>query len=308
MNEQAGRIGARVDVKQAGAAVEQAGGAAENTGAVMAVIPAGLVAARVTSQRDGQVIERDDVLADEVPIAMVYNGITQVVMLATPADLDDFALGFGLSEGLLAEPAELLGVDVVETCEGIELQLEVLAACEMRLKDRRRALVGRTGCGICGAESLQQLHRTLPALPVVTTSAAVLAAVQRQLPPWQALQRASGATHAAAWCGPDGAVRLVREDVGRHNALDKLIGALTRTGFDPADGFIWISSRASYEMVQKTAMAGIGLLAATSAPTARAVALAREAGLALAGFVRGENLVAYTWPERFAGAGQGDLS
>lgn len=255
----------------------------------------------VTAHRDGRVIERPDHLADEVPVAMVYNGITQVVMLATPADLEDFALGFGLTEGLLKEPAELLGVDVVETGEGIELQLEVLAACEMRLKDRRRALVGRTGCGICGADSLQQIRRTLPAVPVVHTTAAILAHAQTQLPALQQLQRATGATHAAAWCAPDGAVLLVREDVGRHNALDKLIGAMIKQGLDPAAGFCWISSRASYEMVQKAAMAGMGLLAATSAPTARAVALARESGLALAGFVRGGNLVAYAWPERFAG-------
>lgn len=260
---------------------------------------AGLKPAQVTVHRDGQIIERGDVLADEVPIAMVYNGITQVVMLATPADLDDFALGFGLTEGWLREPAELLGLDVVEGCEGIELQLEVLAQAEYRLKDRRRLLAGRTGCGLCGAESLDQIQRALPPLPVVRAGPAVLARVQAALKDHQRLQQASGATHAAAWCDLDGTVRLVREDVGRHNALDKLIGAMVRAGLDPARGFAWISSRASYEMVQKTASAGIGLLAATSAPTARAVALAGSAGLALAGFVRGANLVAYTLPDRF---------
>ena len=264
---------------------------------------AGLKPAHVVRHRDGQTIEADDLVADEVPVAMVYNGITQVVMLATPADLDDFALGFGLTEGLLAEPAELLGVDVMETAEGIELQLDVLAVCEMRLKDRRRALVGRTGCGICGAESLQQIRRNLPPVPVVTTTAAILERAQAQLPARQTLQQASGATHAAAWCRLDGSVVLVREDVGRHNALDKLIGALSsprREAVDTGAGFVWISSRASYEMVQKAAMAGIGLVAATSAPTARAVARAREAGVALAGFVRGREFVAYTFAERFA--------
>lgn len=264
---------------------------------------AGLKPAHVVRHRDGQTIEADDLVADEVPVAMVYNGITQVVMLATPADLGDFALGFGLTEGLLAEPAELLGVDVMETAEGIELQLDVLAVCEMRLKDRRRALVGRTGCGICGAESLQQIRRNLPPVPVVTTTAAILERAQAQLPARQTLQQASGATHAAAWCRLDGSVVLVREDVGRHNALDKLIGALSlgsQADIDRAAGFVWISSRASYEMVQKAAMAGFGLVAATSAPTARAVALAREAGVALAGFVRGRHFVAYAFPERFA--------
>ena len=274
---------------------------------VKAAPPAGLVPVEVVAHRDGRVQARPDLLADEVPVAMVYNGITQVVMLATPADLGDFALGFGLTEGLLAEAAELLGVEVVATDDGIELQLEVLAVCEMRLKDRRRALVGRTGCGICGADSLQQIRRTLPVLPRVSTTTAVLARVQQQLPALQSLQRASGATHAAAWCAPDGTVLLVREDVGRHNALDKLIGAMTRQRLDPTAGFAWISSRASYEMVQKAAMAGMGLLAATSAPTARAVALASDCGLALAGFVRGGNLVAYAWPERFAALDSGSV-
>lgn len=265
-----------------------------------AVVPEpGLRAARVTAFRDGAVVERGDLLADEVPIALVFNGITQVVMLATPSDLEEFALGFGLTEGLLAAPGELLGVDIVETAEGIELQLEVVAACEMRLKGRRRALAGRTGCGLCGAESLEQIRRALAPAPVVTIDVGALARCQRQMPAHQRLQQRSGATHAAAWCRLDGEVRLVREDVGRHNALDKLVGAMVRARLDPTDGFAWISSRASYEMVQKASVAGMGLLAATSAPTARAVALANECGLALAGFVRGEALVAYAFPERF---------
>ncbi len=269
---------------------------------------AGLKAARVTAFRDGRILERGDLLADEVPIALVFNGIAQVVMLATPADLEDFALGFGLTEGLLEARDELLGVDVVETHEGIELELEVVAACEMRLKGRRRALAGRTGCGLCGAESLGQIRRALAPAPVVTGDIAALARCQQQMPAHQQLQQRSGATHAAAWCALDGTVRLVREDVGRHNALDKLVGAMTRAGLDPVDGFAWISSRASYEMVQKASVAGMGLLAATSAPTARAVALAGECGLALAGFVRADRLVAYTFAERFRVAGPGRLS
>ena len=262
-----------------------------------AAATAGLRPAQVTAFRDGRVAERGDLLADEVPIAMVFNGITQVVMLATPADFEDFALGFGLTEGLLAEPMELLGIDVVGRRDGIEL--EVVAACEMRLKGRRRALAGRTGCGLCGAESLEQIRRPLPSAPLVKIDVAALARVQEQMPPLQRLQRESGATHAAAWAALDGAVHLVREDVGRHNALDKLIGAMVRKHRDPADGFAWISSRASYEMVQKASIAGIGLVAAASAPTARAVSLATECGLALAGFVRGDQFVAYTFADRF---------
>jgi FdhD protein len=185
------------------------------------------------------------------------------------------------------------------TAQGIELQLEVAAACEWRLKERRRNLVGRTGCGLCGTESLDQVRRTLPPLQRPTIAPEVPGRAQRALREWQAVQRLTGATHAAAWCDREGGIQLLREDVGRHNALDKLIGAMNKAAIDPAQGWVLVTSRASFEMVQKTAMAGAGLLAAVSAPTTLAVALAQQAGLALAGFVRGDDLVAYTFPESF---------
>lgn len=261
--------------------------------------PEGVVPAWVDAWRNGTLIRQTDWLADEVPVALVFNGVSHAVMLASPSDLEDFALGFGLSEGLLARPSELYGADVEAVGDGIEVRLEVAAACEMRLKARRRTLAGRTGCGLCGTESLAQVRQLLPPAPTLATTAAAVARAQHGLRGYQAMQQLTGAAHAAAWCTLDGEVRLVREDIGRHNALDKLIGAIHRKRSDRSDGFICITSRASFEMVQKSAMAGIGLLAAVSAPTALAVQIARAANLGLAGFARGDDLVAYTHPERF---------
>ncbi len=264
-----------------------------------ALVPPGTLVAQVTEWRDGGIAERTDWLADEVPVALVFNGLTHAVMLASPVDLEDFALGFALTEGLLESPQELYGVDVQPVDDGLELQLEVASACAWRLKERRRTLAGRTGCGLCGTDSLAQVCRALPRAPEVFVAPSALATAQRELRQHQALQQLTGATHAAAWCGLDGQVRLVREDIGRHNALDKLIGAMVRSGEVPAHGFVAITSRASFEMVQKSAAAGIGALAAVSAPTALAVRTATELGVALAGFVRADDGVAYTFPERF---------
>lgn len=260
--------------------------------------PAGVVATAVVGSRAGVVTCTSDWLVEEVPVALVFNGISHAVMLATPTDLEDFALGFGLSEGFLSNAAELFGVDVIQADGGLEVQMEVAAACEMRLKSRRRTLAGRTGCGLCGAESLTQVHHPLPVAPDVSIGQSAIARAQRALRDQQAIQQWTGAAHAAAWCALDGNVRIAREDVGRHNALDKLIGAMRRADVRAGDGFICVTSRASFEMVQKTAMSGAGLLAAVSAPTSMAVATAQACNLALVGFVREEDLVAYTFPER----------
>ena len=257
--------------------------------------------ADVTAYRDGKSRRVHDRLAEETPVALVFNGISFAVMLATPADLEDFALGFALTEGLLERPGELYGVEVETTPEGIAVQLQVASACEFRLKERRRNLAGRTGCGLCGAESLEQVQRTLPA-PVCSALHLQPDAVRQALAAigeFQQLQQATGAVHAAAWCSAAGDVQLVREDIGRHNALDKLVGALVRAKADMTQGFFCITSRASFEMVQKATMAGASMLVAVSAPTALAVRTARTAGLALAGFARGHDFVAYTFPERF---------
>jgi FdhD protein len=270
--------------------------------------PLGAQTAQVTAWRGGRARSQADWLAQEVPVALVFNGISFAVMLASPVDLEDFALGFGLSEGLLARPGELYGVDQVSHEQGIELHLQVASACEHRLKERRRNLSGRTGCGLCGTESLSQVLRPLPVLPRppgITPAAVAQSLVS--LRHAQALQQSTGATHAAAWCSPAGQALLVREDVGRHNALDKLIGALVRRGDDRNQGFVTITSRASVEMVQKATMAGISTLVAVSAPTALAVQVAQQAGVALAGFARGDELVAYTQASAFGLAAMPDL-
>jgi FdhD protein len=258
----------------------------------------------VRVRRAGVVTQSDDWLADEVPVALIFNGISHAVMLATPLDLDDFALGFGLTEGLLQRPDELYGVEIQPDPAGMRVEMEVSSACFARLKDRRRSMAGRTGCGLCGTESLDQVEPPLPLLEPCTTPLrpAAIAAALREMPTRQKLQQITGATHAAAWCSLDGAVQLVREDVGRHNALDKLVGAMVEGGVDPRDGFACITSRASVEMVRKAVTAGITALIAVSAPTARAVRTARIAGLALAGFARRDDLVLYADAERFGTA------
>ncbi len=265
------------------------------------VADAGALRVDVRVRRDGAVTDATDWLADEVPVALVFNGISHAVMLATPLDLADFALGFGLTEGLLERADELYGVEVLPDPAGVRVEMDVSGACFARLKGRRRSMAGRTGCGLCGTESLDQVEPALAALAPCTTPLApqAIAAALRAIPAHQALQQRTGATHAAAWCSIDGRVRLVREDVGRHNALDKLVGAMVGAGIDARDGFCCITSRASVEMVRKAVAAGITALVAVSAPTARAVATARRTGLALAGFARRDDLVLYAHADRF---------
>ena len=238
-----------------------------------------------------------DEVIEEVPVALVFNGISHAVLLATPTDLDDLALGFSLSEGILDSRGELYDLECFGAAQGIELRLEIASSRFADLKTRRRNLAGRTGCGLCGVESLDALAR--PLAPVAAFTPIPIASVTlglAELPAWQRLREITGAVHAAAWIGRDGHIRALREDVGRHNALDKLLGHLAREGVDRRDGFVLVSSRASYEMVQKVAMLGIGCLVAVSAPTALAVKLATEAGVTLAGFARGEKLVVYSHP------------
>lgn len=238
-----------------------------------------------------------DEVIEEVPVALVFNGISHAVLLATPADLDDLALGFSLSEGILDSRGELYDLECFGAAHGIELRLEIASRRFADLKARRRNLAGRTGCGLCGVESLDALAR--PLAPVGAFTPIPIASVTlglAELPAWQHLREITGAVHAAAWIDRDGHIRALREDVGRHNALDKLLGHLAREGTDRRDGFVLVSSRASYEMVQKVAMLGIGCLVAVSAPTALAVKLATEAGVTLAGFARGEKLVVYSHP------------
>lgn len=255
----------------------------------------------VTQWRDGKKTGTQDCLAEETPVALIYNGVSHAVMLATAQDLEDFALGFSLSEGILQKPSELYGVEIRKQANGLELHCEIASERFMQLKDRRRTLAGKTGCGLCGAESLAQALRYPQPLntAVVFQASSIergLAAIQAQ----QRIQQQTGATHASAFVLADGTVRLVREDVGRHNALDKLIGALQKMRQQQyeMEGFIITTSRASFEMVQKTATAGVALLVAVSAPTGLAVRVAEHCGLALAGFARSNRYVVYSHPER----------
>jgi FdhD protein len=237
-------------------------------------------------------------LAEEVPVALVFNGISHAVMMATPADLEDFALGFALTEGLIESPAELFDCEHEVLERGIELRLRVAAQAEHRIKARRRTLAGRTGCGLCGADSLEQVRLPLKMAPPVHVSAQAVTQAHRELRAHQPLNQRTGATHAAAWANPAGDIVCVREDVGRHNALDKLVGALITRQQDMGQGFVCITSRASFEMVQKTLQVGAGVLSAVSAPTALAVALADEHQLLLMGLVRGEHFTTYTHGQR----------
>lgn len=265
---------------------------------VAEVLPAGVAELVVYTDQLGPLQGRQDFVAEEVPVALVFNGISHAVMMASPSDLEDFALGFALTEGLLLSPQELYGVEMCHVANGIELQLEVSSACEWRLKERRRSLAGRTGCGLCGTDSLSQVRRDLSDVKSVHVNAQAVIRAEAQLRQWQHLQQLTGATHAAAWVDLSGQILRVREDVGRHNALDKLIGDLVRNQIDSAGGFICITSRASFEMVQKALVFGVGVLAAVSAPTALAVEVAKSHNLALVGYVRNNQLVAYSFADR----------
>jgi len=262
------------------------------------LVPAGVRRSEVLVRRNGQTSTGSDWLAEEVPVALVFNGISHAVMMATPADLEDFALGFAKTEGLLLDQAELRGVDIREVAEGVEVHLEVSAACEWRLKERRRTLAGRTGCGLCGTDSLSMVRQSPVRLADATIRQGAVATAMNALRELQPRQLLTGATHAAALCRLDGTPRLVREDVGRHNALDKLIGAALREKFQSQEHFIAITSRASFEMVQKATQAGVSVLAAVSAPTSMAVDVAVESNLLLIGFARPDGMVAYSFPER----------
>lgn len=237
-------------------------------------------------------------VAAEVPVALVYNGRPHVVMMCTPSDLEDFATGFTLTEGI-ADAASVRRIDVVRYSKGIELQIEIPPGAAESLAARGRAMTGRTGCGLCGVEVIEEALRDVrPVSSGAKFERDALWQAGETLRAHQPLNNETNAIHASAWCAPDGEPRVVREDVGRHNAVDKVIGALARAGTDPRAGFLVVTSRASYELVQKAAAAGIPLLAAVSRPTALAVQLAHDAGITLVGLLRGRTANVYTHASR----------
>ena len=243
--------------------------------------------------------QKEDCVAEEVPVVLVYNNVPHVVMLTTPLNLEDFALGFSLTEGIIGNPVQLQSIRVVQRSKGIEVRMNIPDACFEQISGKGRNMTGRTGCGLCGATSLEQAIKPPRAVGEgLILDAKRLSRAMDEMYQKQTLNQITGAVHAAGWLHPELGVTTVREDVGRHNALDKLIGSLSKTQTNFNDGWLLVTSRASYEMVQKAASVGITLLAAISAPTALAIRLAEECGLTLVGFTRNENHVIYTHPHR----------
>ncbi|OCG03190.1 formate dehydrogenase accessory sulfurtransferase FdhD [Gilliamella sp. wkB112] len=243
-----------------------------------------------------------DVLAIEKPVALVYNGISHVVMMATPKDLDYFAIGFSLTEKIIESVSEIYGIDIIENSKGIEVHIELSSRRFLELKTKRRNLSGRTGCGICGTEQIDQVCQIIPSLPLtssikLTNFSNVLANLKQV----QIVGSQTGCTHAAVWLDVQGNFIAGFEDIGRHVALDKLLGFRAKQLQNLSNdnkGLILVSSRASYEMVQKTAVCGIEILLAVSAATSMAVDMAKQCNLTLVGFFRGDKGVIYSGESR----------
>jgi len=238
-------------------------------------------------------------VAEEVPIAFVYNGRPYVVVMGSPADIEDLAVGFSLTEGIVTDGQSIRHVDVVRASHGIEIQIEISGADAARLDERARGLVARTGCGLCGVESINDVLR-MPARVrhALDVSRDAMWSALDGLSREQTLNSRTNTAHAAGWATPDGVLRVVREDVGRHNALDKVLGALARRETRAADGFIIVTSRASYEMVQKAALCGVELVAAISRPTGLAIRFAQASDVTLVGLLRGRTANVYSGIER----------
>jgi FdhD protein len=246
----------------------------------------------------------------EVPVALIYNGTTQAVMMATPAALEDFAAGFSLTEGIVSDISEIQETEIIEQDRGIELRMWLAPEAETRFLARRRAQVGPVGCGLCGIDSLDEALRALPKVSestlrlVPADAAEAMAGLTRH----QVLNDATRAVHAAGLYVPGQGVVVAREDVGRHNALDKLAGAMARAGLQAGAGALVITSRVSVDMVQKAAMIGAPVLMAASAPTVLAIAEAEAAGITLVAVLRGAEFELFTHPHRITGQEAADVA
>ncbi len=239
------------------------------------------------------------IIPEEAAVAFTYDGGSYAVMMATPQNLEDFALGFSFTEGVVSSPADIRQLDIIEEDAGIELRMWLAEPRATALSERRRHLAGPTGCGLCGIESLDEALRPPPRVrgDGTFTPAEIMRALDA-LAPRQELNRQTRAVHAAAFWRPDAGLVAVREDVGRHNALDKLAGALLRGGVPTHGGMVLLTSRVSVEMVQKTAIIGAPLIVAVSAPTALAVRTAETAGITLAAVARSDGFEMFTHPQR----------
>lgn len=234
-----------------------------------------------------------DTLLVEIPVALEYNGISHVVLMSTPENLEDLALGFSLSEGIIHDERELYDVEIQNSSFGVTMKMQISSQRFSALKSKHRNMAGSSGCGICGIQSLQQISPvTSNVFPKDIADSAIEKAVMN-IKDHQALRLETGSSHGAAWCSKDGAIQLLREDVGRHNALDKLIGARLKHSETDADGFVLLSSRIGYELVQKCAQAKIGTLVAISAATSLAAQIAQNINMTLIGFARDQQYVIY---------------
>ncbi|XHC00264.1 formate dehydrogenase accessory sulfurtransferase FdhD [Nitratireductor sp. ac15] len=252
-----------------------------------------------TARRTGGTKVTPRTVPEETPVALSYGGTTHAVMMATPADLEDFALGFSVTEGIVSSAEEIEAITVQELGPGIDLQIRLHDTANRRFEARRRRLAGPVGCGLCGIESIEEAMRSVPETASDQHfSAAEITGAISGLYEFQELHKATGAVHAAGFYIPGKGVVAAREDVGRHNALDKLAGALVKAGIKRDTGAVIVTSRVSVEMVQKTAAIGAPLIAAVSAPTALAIRTAETAGMTLVALVRGEEFDIFTHPER----------
>ncbi|WP_269931000.1 formate dehydrogenase accessory sulfurtransferase FdhD [Aminobacter sp. HY435] len=237
---------------------------------------------------------------EETPVALSYGGTTHAVMMASPADFEDFALGFSLTEGIVGSAAEIEAIEVLDVEAGIDIQIRLLDKANTRFEQRRRRLAGPVGCGLCGIESIEEAMRSVCDVhrPTLHLCADDIVQAVKMLSKMQPLHAETGAVHAAGFYIPGKGVVAAREDVGRHNALDKLAGALSLAGIDGSSGAVVVTSRVSVEMVQKTAAIGAPFIIAVSAPTALAVRTAEQAGMTLVALVRGDDFDIFTHPDR----------
>ncbi|MBB3391195.1 FdhD protein [Rhizobium sp. BK275] len=260
--------------------------------------------------KGGIMTRGERIVPEEVPIAFSYGGSSHAVMMGTPADLEDFAVGFSLTEGIITDRSQVAGIEFIEDEKGIDVQVTLLDDVEDALRKRRRSMAGPVGCGLCGIESIEQAVRKVPAVSKVGLSlshADIIKAIAL-LNDSQPLHRETRAVHGAGFYVPGRGLIAVREDVGRHNALDKLCGAVIRAGAMGASGAVAVTSRLSVEMVQKTAILGAPVLIAISAPTALAIRTAEEAGMTLVALVRGEDFEIFTHPHRLSPGSIADVA
>jgi FdhD protein len=254
---------------------------------------------RESGPNAGSLVEGTRIIPEETAIALTYNGGTYAVMMATPRDLEDFAIGFGLSEGIIQSPADIDSLDIVDLDDGVELRMWLAQSRADRLSERRRHIAGPTGCGLCGIDSIAEAVR--PAATVAhgrSFSPREIMTAMQSIPPLQPINIETRAVHAAAFWTPARGIAALREDVGRHNALDKLAGALAHQQLPAGEGMVLLTSRVSVEMVQKTAAMGAPLMVAVSAPTALAARMAEAAGITLAAIARADGFEIFTHPER----------